>query len=66
MLSPDIQLVLIILGTAVSGFIASALWGRMTMQTTFDRDTVFFLGKMWSGIAGGFLILYFLIKHHWL
>ena len=41
-------------------------WGRMMMQTTFDRDTVLFLGKIWGGMAVGFLTLYFVMSHHWL
>jgi len=47
----------------IIGFALSVIWGRMTRPSTFDRDTAAFLGKMWFGIAGGFVVLYFLLKY---
>jgi hypothetical protein len=56
--------VLIILATmGAIAFALSIFWGRITRPDTFDRDTIAFLGKMWIGIVGGFVVLYFLLKY---
>jgi hypothetical protein len=62
-LSNDVQVLIILPTTGVIGFVSSILWGRITRPDTFDRDTIAFLGKMWIGIAGGFVVLYFLLRY---
>jgi hypothetical protein len=62
-LSNDIQVLIILPTVGAIGFALSIFWGRVTRPDTFDRDTIAFLGKMWTGIAGGFVILYFLLKY---
>lgn len=65
-MSQDAQLILMILGTGITGFALSAFWGRAIRPESFDRDAILFFAKMWFGVAGGFIVLYFLMKYKYL
>ena len=54
------QLVLAEVAIAVVGFVISFGWGSITRRT-MDRDSTFFLLKMWGGIALVLVVIAFLM-----
>ena len=62
-MSKEAQFVLILVGTGLSGFVLSVVWGRITRPRTFDRDAMLFFAKMWFGAVVVFLALYFALKY---
>ncbi len=44
------------LAVGIVGFLLSLWWGRQVGRS-MDRDTVFFLAKLWVGLIGAFFLL---------
>ncbi len=58
-----IFLVAPILGMGAIGCILAILWYRSTAPTEFDRNTVFFLIKVFAGIAAVAICVSIVAKH---
>jgi hypothetical protein len=54
-----IFLAAIMLAVGIFGFLASLSWGKV-IGRNMDRNTVFFLAKIWGGIVLLFLVIDFI------
>jgi hypothetical protein len=52
-----------ILATGVVGFLLAVIWYKVTAKDTLERDTIYFLLKLFAGLALAFVLVFLAYRY---
>ena len=58
-----LALVIIFLGMGVVGSLIGILWYRIVARSQLDRDTIFFVIKMFMGLAAALMVVMLIFRY---